>query len=260
MKLFKLLGLFWSTSLAAEMEYRSNFVMATLSTLFGLGATLFALSLFYRRGADLGGWSWLEALLVLGMFTLLHGLSRTLFEPNLSRIVEHVRTGTLDFVLLKPIDSQLWLSTRRLSPWGVPDIVLGVGLIAYAATTLGLEPLSFLVALVPVASSLTILYSIWFTVAATTIWYVKIYNITDVLQAWLDAGRYPIESFPPGVFRFIFTFVVPVAFLTTVPARAMLGHFEVRWLLYAVLLAAGLFVFSRVFWRFALRFYTSASS
>ena len=76
------------------------------------------------------------------------------------------------------------------------------------------------------------------TVAATTIWYVKIYNVTDVLQAWIDAGRYPIDAFPPGLFRFIFTFIVPVAFLTTVPARALLGQAEPRWMVYAALLSA----------------------
>ncbi len=260
MKLFKLLGLFWSTSIAAEMEYRSNFLMSALSSVFNLCTTLFALSLFYRNGADLGGWTWREALLVMGLFTLLNGLSRTLFEPNLSRIVEHVRTGTLDFVLLKPLDSQLWLSTRRFSPWGLPDVLLGLGLLGYASFSLELAPIACLLALVPVLASLTILYSIWFSVAATTIWYVKIYNVTDVLQAWIDAGRYPIDAFPPGLFRFIFTFIVPVAFLTTVPARALLGQIEPRWMLYAAILAALLFTFSRYFWRFALRFYTSASS
>jgi len=259
-KVLRLLGLFWSTSIAAEMEYRSNFVMASLKSVLGLAVTLFSLSLFYRGNADLGGWTWREALLVMGLFTLLTGMSRTLFSPNLSRIVEHVRTGTLDFVLLKPIDSQLWLSTRRLSPWGLPDIVLGAGLLGYAAVALRLEPLACLLAVVPLAASLTILYAIWFIVASTTIWYVKIYNVTEVLQAWVDAGRFPIEAFPPGVFRFIFTFVVPVAFLTTVPARAMLGQVELKWTLYAALLAIGLFAFSRVFWRFALRYYTSASS
>ncbi len=260
MKALKLLSLFWSTALAAEMEYRSNFFMSLLSSVGGLAGTLFSMSLFYRSGGNLGGWSWQQALLVTGFFTLQAGLARTLLNPNLSRIVEHVRSGTLDFVLLKPIDSQFWLSTRRFSPWGLPDVLFGIGLLGYAAQNLELSLVPCLLALVPVAASLIILYSIWFTVASTTIWYVKIHNVTDVLQAWLDAGRFPIDAFPPGVFRVIFTFVVPVAFLTTVPARAMLGRAEPRFFAYACLLALALFVFSRGFWRFALRFYTSASS
>jgi ABC-2 type transport system permease protein len=64
----------------------------------------------------------------------------------------------------------------------------------------------------------------------------------------------------PVVYRLFFTFVVPVAFLTTVPAQAMLNRSEITWVLGAVLLAGILFSFSVLFWRFALRFYTSASS
>jgi ABC-2 type transport system permease protein len=64
----------------------------------------------------------------------------------------------------------------------------------------------------------------------------------------------------PAAYRFFFTFVVPVAFLTTVPAEAMLGRGEIVWTAGAGILAIGLLFFSRYFWQFALRFYTSASS
>jgi ABC-2 type transport system permease protein len=256
----RLVRLFWSTSLAAEMEYRANFVMASLSSAGTLVGSLFALSLFYRPGTSLGGWSFLEALLVTGMFTALQGFSRMLLTPNLNRIVEHVRTGTLDFVLVKPIDSQFWLSLRRVSPWGAPDALFGLGILGYAALKLGLSPWSALVALVPILASMLILYSLWYVIASTTIWYVKIYNVTEVLQALLAAGRYPIQAFPPGAYRFVFTFVIPVAFLTTVPAQALLGRASFGYLAFGSVFAALLFLFSRAFWRFALRSYTSASS
>lgn len=256
----KVVRLFWSTSLQAELEYRTNFVVSVVSTAAHLAGNLFALSLFYQNGASLGGWPWREALLVMGMFTVLQGLSRMLFNPNLSRIVEHVRTGTLDFVLIKPIDSQFWLSSRRLSPWGVPETLFGGGILVYAAASLDLGLAGPLVALLPIAASLTILYSLWYLVATTTIWYVKIYNVTEVLQALLAAGRYPIQAFPPGVYRFVFSFLIPVAFLTTVPAEAMLGRASLNFLGYATLFALCLFALSRWFWRFALRSYTSASS
>ena len=75
----------------------------------------------------------------------------------------------------------------------------------------------------------------------------------------LVAGKYPVSSYP-GVMRFIFTFVVPVAFMTTVPAETLLGQVKPVWLLGAAAFAATLFIGSRMFWKFALRFYTSASS
>jgi ABC-2 type transport system permease protein len=256
----RLLRLFWSTSFAAELEYRVNFAMAAISSLGHFVGAIFALTLFYQHGATLGGWSFDEALIVTGFFTFLQGITRTWFSPNLGRIVEHVRTGTLDFVLIKPVDSQFWLSVRRFSPWGLPDLLLGLGMVGYAAYRLNLGLQGYLLALGPVLLSLVILYSLWFILATTTIWCVKIYNMTEVLQAMLAAGRYPIQAFPPGLYRVLFTFVVPVAFMTTVPAEALLGRLELWTLLQAAGFALGLFALSRGFWRFALRYYTSASS
>jgi ABC-2 type transport system permease protein len=110
------LRLFWGTAIAAELEYRINFLIAALSSLGGLAGSLFGLTLFYRTGYQFQNWSWEEALLVLGLFTLLQGFSATVLIPNLNKIVNQVQQGTLDFVLLKPISSQFWLSTRTISP------------------------------------------------------------------------------------------------------------------------------------------------
>ncbi|BAY94523.1 MULTISPECIES: ABC transporter permease [unclassified Tolypothrix] len=255
----KVLRLFWSTAIAAEMEYRVNFIVATITSVGNLAGSLFGLFLFYRTGYTFAGWSWNAALVVLGVFTLLQGYSSTFLAPNLNRIVRHVQEGTLDFVLLKPIRSQFWLSTHTISPWGMPDLVFGTAIIAYAGKRLGLSLNNYLVSALPLALGLVILYSLWFILGATSIWFVKIYNVTEVLRGLLEAGRYPMTAYP-AAYRFFFTFVVPVAFLTTVPAEAMLGRGQITWLIGAIVLALGLFSLSTWFWRFALRFYTSASS
>lgn len=256
---WQVLRLFWSTAIAAEMEYRVNFIVATITSLGNLVGSLFGLFLFYRTGYTFAGWSWNAALVVLGIFTLLQGFSSTFLAPNLNSIVRHVQEGTLDFVLLKPIRSQFWLSTHTLSPWGLPDLVFGTAIIGYAGMRLGLTLNNYLVSAVPLLLGLVILYSLWFMLGATSIWFVKIYNVTEVLRGLLEAGRYPIAAYP-AAYRFFFTFVVPVAFLTTVPAEAMLGRGQITWLIGAAVLALGLFFVSTWFWRFALRFYTSASS
>jgi len=255
----KVLRRFWGAAIAAELEYRLNFLIAALSSLTALSSSLFGLFLFYRTGYRFQGWSWEEALIVLGIFTLLQGASATLLTPNLNRIVNHVQDGTLDFVLLKPVSSQFWLSTRTVSPWGLTDVFFGMVIIVYAGTRLQLSPVSYLWGLVPLLLGLVSLYSLWFMLGATSIWFVKVYNVTEVLRGLLDAGRFPIVAYP-AAYRVFFTFVVPVAFLTTVPAQTILGRTESAWLFGSGLLAVVLFLCSRGFWRFALRFYTSASS
>jgi ABC-2 type transport system permease protein len=77
----RVLGLFWGSAMAAELEYRINFIIAALTSLGGLTGSVFGLFLFYRTGYQFQGWNWLEALLVLGIFTLLQGFSATIFDP-----------------------------------------------------------------------------------------------------------------------------------------------------------------------------------
>ena len=256
---FKVLRLFWSTAIATELEYRLNFLIATITSIANLAGSLFGLFLFYRTGYTFKGWSWQEATIVLGLFTLLQGFSATFLVPNLNSIVKQVEQGTLDFVLLKPISSQFWLSTKTISPWGLPDLFFGTILIVYAGNKLGLNWYDYLASLIPLSFGIVILYSLWFILGATSIWFVKVYNVTEVLRGLLEAGRYPIVAYP-AVYRFFFTFVVPVAFLTTIPAQTMLNRSEIIWTFGAAILAFILFSFSIFFWRFALRFYTSASS
>ncbi|MDF5723722.1 MAG: ABC transporter permease [Rhizonema sp. PD37] len=258
-KYLKVIKLFWSAAIAAEMEYRINFLLASFSSLGNFVGSLFGLFLFYGKGYTFGGWSWEEALIILGIFTLIEGFSETFLAPNLNRIVSHVQKGTLDFVLLKPIRSQLWLSTNTISPWGLPDVVFGCAIIAYAGQKLGLGISDYLISVIPLFFGLVIFYSLWFMLGATSIWFVKIGNVTEVLRGLVQAGRYPMVAYPTA-YRFFFTFIIPIAFLTTIPAEAMLGRSQITWTLSAGVLAVLLFFLSTRFWLFALRFYTSASS
>jgi ABC-2 type transport system permease protein len=256
---FKVLKLFWSTAIAAELEYRLNFLIATFSSLTNLVGSVFGLFLFYRTGYSFENWSWQEALIVLGIFTFLQGFSAAFLVPNLNRIVEQVEQGTLDFVLLKPISSQFWLSMRIVSPWGVPDIFFGGMTILYAGSNLNIPFSNYLLSIIPIFFGLIILYSLWFMLGATSIWFVKIYNVTEVLRGLLEAGRYPMVAYP-AAYRLFFTFIIPVAFLTTIPAEAMLGRSQFLWIIGSGILSFVLLLVSILFWRFALRFYTSASS
>ena len=258
-KYLQIIGLFWSTSIAAELEYRLNFVIASLSSVLSLVGSFFSLFLFYRTGYTFSGWSWQEAMIVLGVFTFLQGISSTFLEPNLNRIVVQVEQGTLDFVLLKPISSQFWLSFRSLSIWGVPDLVIALAILVYAGGQLNLSPLNYILAILPIIAGCIILYSLWFFLAATSIWFVKIYNVTEVLRGLLEAGRFPISAYPFS-YRIFFTFVIPIVFLTTIPSETILGRYSNHMELGSSVLAILLLFLVNLFWRYALRFYTSASS
>ncbi|NDD69297.1 MAG: ABC transporter permease [Synechococcaceae bacterium WB9_4xC_028] len=252
---------FWATSLEAELEYQLNMVVELLAVLGNLAGSLLVLSLLAGPSRQLGGWDWNSALVVVGIYTLLDGFTSAVLQPNLSRIVNHVQNGTLDFVLLKPIDSQFWLSTRNVSPWGLPGLAAGVVLISWAVmhSDTAIRPVAVMLAASLMLAAALILYSLWFLLAGLSIWFVKIWNATEVLRYTLVAGRYPISAYPPAL-RVVFTFLLPVAFLTTVPAEALLGQGSWPWAIGSLTAAALSLIGTRLFWKLALRHYTSASS
>ncbi|KZR64715.1 MULTISPECIES: ABC transporter permease [Prochlorococcus] len=252
---------FWGTALAGQLEYQANMLIDLLAMVGSLAGSIFVLSVFFGQGRDLGGWSWEAALVVQGIYTFLDGVSSTWLRPNLGAIVTHVREGTLDFVLLKPIDSQFWVSLRIMAPAGLPEMGLGLVLIVWAASRAGASFSlgTVLVAVLMLCVGGVILYALWFVIAATSIWFVKTWNATEVLRAVLASGRFPVSAYPPTL-RLVFILVLPVAFLTTVPAEVILGRAAMPMLALGMFLAVIFFVGSRAFWLFALRYYTSASS
>ena len=222
---------FWRSSLEAESEYQLNLLLECLAVAGNLAGSVFVLALLFSGQSTLGGWRWDEALIVLGLYTLLDGFTSCL------------------------------LSLRCLSPWGCPALVAGCVLVVLglqrSATVIQAESIVLGAALL--LSGAAILYSLWFSLAALSIWFVKVWNATEVLRYTLVAGRYPVSAYPPAL-RLVFVFVLPVAFMTTVPSQALLGQGTWQWAIGSVLMAAGSLLASRWFWRFALRHYTSASS
>ena len=256
-------GLFWVTSLAAEIEYRLNFWLTLVTTGMMLGGSLFTLSLLFSGGYEPGGYAWAEALTVLGVYMVLDGVQQCVLAPNRTRLTEQVRDGALDYVLLKPFDAQFWLSLRRFSPWGLTDVLAGLAVLGWATWriggTAGEIALRWAVGLVAVCLGAVVLYAVGFALATLTVWFVKLYNVTMAMAALLEAGRYPIAAYP-AAYRVFFTAVLPVAFMTSVPADALRGAAGWGWLLGLAGVAAGSLLLCRWFFSFALRSYTSASS
>ncbi len=259
MRPLKLILTFWSAALASQMEYRANFVMATIEAVLEAVGKLFGVYLFYTTGFSFGGWRWQEALLVLGMATLVDAFFIGVLNPNLRRISEHVQKGTLDFVLLKPVDSQLWITTQYFSVVGVPFFASGLIIVIYAGLSVHLPVLGWLLLAAAAIASLALAYAIGFLFASTAIWFVKVFNVVFFLNALVWTGQYPVSAYQRP-FRIFMTYVLPIYFMTTVPAELALSRQSPAALLLAFGVAAIALFASRAFWRFALRYYTSASS
>ena len=127
-------------SLVQALQYRAEAIGEALLTLVRVATTLVPLWVVFGQRPSVDGWTRPEMLLVVGWFTLLTGVLEGAVSPSLLAVIEHVRTGTLDFVLIKPADAQLLVSFSRLAPARVIDVLCSLGLFVWAFVQLGRWP------------------------------------------------------------------------------------------------------------------------
>ncbi len=257
----RLLRLQLRMSVVTAMQYRGDFLVRGLLTLLWMSVTLLPLFVVYGARTTVAGWSFPEALVVVGWFTLLRAVLEGGVSPSLTAVVEHVRKGTLDFVLLKPADAQFLVSTSKVEPWRVVDVAGALAIFAYAFAHLHRwpGPRDVLVGVVFLGLAVLVLYSFWILLVSAAFWVVKVDNLSYLFQSLFDAARWPITIFR-GALAFVFTFVFPLALMTTYPALALLGKLQARTAVVALLGGLAFAAVSRAVWLRALGMYTSASS
>jgi ABC-2 type transport system permease protein len=261
MNQLRVLWTFFRLGAMNELAYRVNFVTQFFQAFLSLGLALGGLAVVFYQTDTLAGWYPAELLALVGIYVLVGGLINLMIQPSMQRFMEDIRLGTLDFLILKPEDAQFLISVRQIEIWKVIDVLMGGGVLVVALVRLGaqfglLQALMFGIAL---AAGATIVYSFWLMLATCAFWFVKTENILVIFQSMYQAGRWPVTIYP-GWLQAILTFLVPITFAVTVPAQALTGRLTGQTLALAVALAVGLFLVSRWFWHFGIRFYSGASA
>jgi ABC-2 type transport system permease protein len=260
MRYLRLLAMQLRASLLLSMQYRLEFLLDGTVEVFWMTTAIVPLYVVFRiRDEVAPGWGFGEALMVMGWFTFLQGVLEGAINPSLVTVVEHIRKGTLDFVLVKPADAQFLVSTARFQPWRGINVLTAFAVFAWGFRVLGRAPSAGAVAAAAVAmvAAVVVLYSLWILTVSAAFYVVRIDNLSQLFGAIFDAARWPVAVFR-GAFRFVFTFVLPLALMTTYPAEALLGRLPALTLVAALAGAGAAFVVARVVWKASIGRYTSA--
>src|ERR1700682_4900167 len=250
-------------SLIRELSFKANFILWMIVEVLWFCGQIVFFSIIFGQVDRIGDWSKWEVILLVGTHQMIAQLFQAFFFVNVSNIPELVRTGRLDSLLVLPIDSQFAVSTKQFGLDSVLNAILGGIVVIVALTKLQIMPGLGMIALYLVALGfgVAVHYSIMLTLAAISFWVVRAQGLVYGYFNFLHIARYPDVIFPQ-IFRFIFGWIIPVIIIANIPARLLIKPLGQPLLLMAHLAIASLIVFSlsRVFWRFALRHYSSASS
>ena len=271
---FRVLATFARNSLVRDMTFRGNFLIDVITSLGWVFMNLAFYTLIFDYTPVIGaqsGWGKYQFFLFFSTGLLVNSLVQAGFMTNADDLSDLVRTGSLDFILVKPMDTQFLVSLRRIDWSSLANLGLGLGLMAYALVELHYVPSLLQIVLYPVyvLCGVAIYYSLMIALASTTVWMGRNLTLFDFWFYITNFSRYPMDIYS-GRFgtplRRLFTFFIPVLIVINVPARILVRPLRLEepgdWVLpaFALVATAASVAISRWVFQRALMSYRSASS
>lgn len=273
---------FARNSLVREMTFRTNFILQCVSTISWTAMNLGFYVIIFSHTKSIGfqtGWGREEFFVFLATTWIVNSLVQAFFMPNAQEFSELIRTGNLDFALLKPIDTQFLISFTKVDWSSIPNLLFAVGLLVYSLATLmhdpanplRLDPVTLLLYPLYIVLGIIIMYSVMIALASTSIWLGRNQTLYNFWFYLTNFYRQPMEIYQKGIMGWslwgVFTFVIPILVVANVPARLLakplrpgLEPWEWALTLWALVAAVVALVLSRWVFRKALLSYRSASS
>ena len=256
---------FWRNGLRQAVEFRANFwanVMTNLSWVFSL---VVFLTIIFRNTHAVAGWTEPQMFILFGTYSLVRGLSDTVFYGNLSQMPLYIRQGTMDFILTKPVNSQFYASFRYIHLEELGQTVSGLMVVLYGVSQYhhAFSALAIFTYALLILCGMALFYALNMLLMTFAFWFVRLDNLIVLANTVFGVARNPIDIW--AVFgsmpRFFLTYILPLAFLASMPVRALFSTVPLGQTLLAALgLTAFFLAASVLFWRRATRSYSSASS
>jgi len=255
-------------SVVRELSFRSNFLITVITRGFWFAAQLVLFEIIYRNVDSIADWNRAEYFGFMATGMLINAIIESLFMPNCANFSELIRTGNLDFVLLKPIDTQFLISVEKLNLAMMNQVLLAGALLAYSISTLGrpVIAVNVLMYLLLIATGVLFFYCLMIILASTSVWFGRNQGLYDFWFYVTVFARYPQQIYTGDAvaeaLRVMFSYALPILLVVTVPARILLSMtLEPSWLaVWSVVSTIIFFFVSRRVFLWSIGRYRSASS
>ena len=245
---------------SALVAYRDNLINNLLSSIAWGTFSFISILLLTSQTKSAFGWKSEEIILLTAVFSIIVGIFHSVFARNFEHLPNNILYGKLDSILAKPVDSQFYSSCYTIAYTPLIRIAIGIIAIGIILQTLHIsvgipEVMTFVFV---IAFSILLLYSIWSIVITTLFWNPRLSNVVDVMYTITGMVRYPGEMYK-NVRSELFIAVLPLTFIAVTPVKVLIRSYGLYDMVGLIGFAVILLFLSRIYWKFALRFYSSAS-
>ncbi len=259
-KYFFLFCAFARASFIADLEYRANFLLRVLTDIFWYAAQILTFEVLYRQTNIIGDWTLEQTRVFLGVLFVVDSFYMIFLQDNLDRFSDKVIKGDLDLLLVKPVASQFMASFQRLGTANIGNLFLAVGWLVWSLSQLPdftTTRLLWLIVMIP--NGFLVFYAFRFSFAATSVIFTKSENLQFIWYNIYKLGTRPDSIYFPWMKYLILT-LIPVGLIASVPARSILDPPNFGIFAWALFFGPFLALLTVKYWKFCLRYYTSASS
>lgn len=245
-----------------ETAYRGSFFLEIFVELAYIVVSVLLIRVVFWNIKEVAGWNFNKILVLMGVNVLFQEtLLGLVFIFNLRSLPEKIAKGELDLILTKPLDSLFVCSLWRPYFAFVPSLIPGFILIYLGFRSEGLifNPINLLPFIIILFCGWIIAFSVGVILSSLSFWLINADPLPNLAEELTFMAAKPYSIFS-GIFRFFFLVILPLAFMVSFPAQSLLGETKLWWIFMAVGLAALFLIITKLFWNFALKHYSSASS
>ncbi len=260
-KYIKLYLTFLRINAIKRLTYRANFILGAVLVSFESITVILGIKIIFNHVGNIAGWNFDDMLVLSGIFMITHALAWLFYKGGLNDLDKIINKGDLDWHLIRPVDPQFIISTHRIDLEDAARSLVGIFIMIYGLrnselfTTLSYIPFFF----ITLVAGAIVLYS--FTLVVKTISFKSIqgWSTNSIFWRFHNLAQFPTDIYT-GLVKTLYTFIFPLIFIATVPAKALTGKLTLQLLIGSILAAIISFTISRLIWKYALRSYSSASS
>lgn len=252
---------FLTNDLIKNLHFKENFFFNLGEGLFLFFINLIFYNAIFQQTNNIAGWSKNEMMLLVATYQIFIGIFYGLFANNLPGLSYYVNKGDLDFILVKPISAQFYISTRYVSIGHLLSSFAAIPLLIQSIHRLNLNFgfIEIIAYIISILISLIIAYSIMLMFMSLSIWLIKVSGIYIIIMQIFSYATYPKNIFNK-IFKTIFTFIIPIIVVCNYPVDVLLKGINIKYVIYEIIICCCFFFISKMFFSYALSKYSSASS
>jgi ABC-2 type transport system permease protein len=253
----------WRRLALMSFEVQTSEPLSSMGYLLGklvrLGFFLLFLWAIFKQTRALAGYTLAEAALFFLTFNVIDILAQ-LFFRGIYSIRGLIREGDFDYFLIQPVNVLYRVAFKTVDFLDVVTILPVLAITVHVLRQIpGGTGARWILYLLLCANGILIALAIHIAVASLAVLTQELENTIWIYRDLMTLGRFPVDIYSRSV-REVLTFVIPVAVMTSFPAKAFLGLLSWRWIAQAFMMSLLGLTASLLFWRFANRRYTSVSS